>query len=64
MKAFKVVLKVVLGVALWGYVFALFFIEGTYHPFMKKIARILSLRKLNLLTNNEHKYAPKHQYFQ
>jgi len=38
MKAFKVVLKVVLGVAFWGYIFALLFIEGTYHPFMKKDA--------------------------
>lgn len=38
MKAFKVVLKVVLGVAFWGYILALMFFEGTYHPFMKKDA--------------------------
>ena len=38
MKAFKVVLKVIAGVAFWGYIFALMFIEDTYHPFMKKDA--------------------------
>lgn len=38
MDFFKKAYMVVGGIAIWGYIFALFFIEGTYHPFMKKDA--------------------------
>lgn len=38
MDLFKKVLHVAAAVIFWGYIFALLFIEGTYHPFMKKNA--------------------------
>ena len=44
MDLLKKILKVILGIALWSYVFAALFIEGTYIPFVSDTGAVTTTR--------------------